>query len=154
MYEIVKRIDFSFGHRLVNYDGKCNRPHGHNGVAEVRLATNEVDEVGMVADFGDVGDAVGGWIDTNLDHRMVLRADDPLAPAIVALGEGAYLMDEEPTAENVAKIIFEKVSEMRLPVVSVTLWETSDSRATYAPPSAGLEAGNGVPERESASDRT
>jgi len=152
MYEIVKRVDFSFGHRLVNYDGKCNRPHGHNGVAEVRLAADALNEAGMVADFGDVGDAVGGWIDANLDHRMILRADDPLAPAIAALGESAYLMDEEPTAENVAKMIYEKVSEMRLPVVSVTLWETSDSRATYAPLRAG--AGNGVPGTKAAPART
>ena len=97
MYEIVKRVDFSFGHRLVNYDGKCNRPHGHNGVAEVRLAADALDEAGMVADFGDVGDAVGGWIDDNLDHRMILRADDPLAPLNrgarrdgVSYGSGAY----------------------------------------------------------------
>ena len=153
MYEIVKRVDFSFGHRLVNYDGKCNRPHGHNGVAEVRLAADTLDEAGMVADFGDVGDAVGAWIDDNLDHRMILRADDPLAPSIAALGETAYLMAQEPTAENMARMIYDKVVEMRLPVVSVTLWETSDSRATYAPRSAGSEAGNGVAGTKSAAAR-
>ncbi len=150
MYEIVKRVDFSFGHRLVDYDGKCNRPHGHNGVAEIRLSAETLDEAGMVADFGDVGDAVGGWIDSHLDHRMILRADDPLAPAVAALGEDAYLMAEEPTAENMARMIYGKVSEMGLPVVSVTLWETSDSRATYAPLRAGSEVGDGVVERKTA----
>ena len=153
MYEIVKRVDFSFGHRLVDYDGKCNRPHGHNGVAEVRLAADELDEAGMVADFGDVGDAVGGWIDANLDHRMILRADDPLAPALAELGEGAYLIDEEPTAENLAKLIYEEVSEMQLPVVSVTLWETSDSRATYSPMGVDSGAGNGVQKERSTTRR-
>ena len=150
MYEIVKRVDFSFGHRLVDYQGKCNRPHGHNGVAEIRLATDTLDEAGMVADFGDVGDAVGGWIKAHLDHRMILRADDPLARAVAALGDDAYLMAEEPTAENMARMIYSKASEMGLPVVSVTMWETPDSRATYAPAQAESGAGDGVVERSAA----
>ena len=135
MYEIVKRISFSFGHRLSNYQGKCSRPHGHNGVAEIRLAADSLDAQGMVADFGNVGEIVGAWIDTHLDHRMILQADDPLASAIAALGEPAHLMDEQPTAENMAKMIYQEVSQLMGPVVSVTMWETSQSRATYGPES-------------------
>ena len=131
MYEIVKRVDFSFGHRLVNYDGKCNRPHGHNGVAEVRLAAEALDEAGMVADFGDVGDAVGAWIDDNLDHRMILWREDPAVAVLENLGEPVYLLDCNPTAENIARHIFEKVGQAGLELSRVCLWETSTSYATY-----------------------
>ncbi len=154
MYEIVKRVEFSFAHRLVNYDGKCNRPHGHNGVAEVTLRSDTLNELGMVEDFGAVGDAVGGWIDENLDHRMILRNDDPFVAAIEGLGQHAFLMDDEPTAENIAKTIFETVADMGLPVVAITLWETPDSSATYSLEKSRSERGNGVSERPTASTRS
>ena len=80
MYEIVKHIDFCFGHRLIDYQGKCNQPHGHNGRVEIRLASDTLDEMGMVADFRDVRRSMQTWIDENLDHRMILRRDDPPRP--------------------------------------------------------------------------
>ena len=30
MYLATKRIDFCYGHRLLDYDGVCKHPHGHN----------------------------------------------------------------------------------------------------------------------------
>ena len=154
MYEIVKRVEFSFAHRLVNYDGKCNRPHGHNGVAEVTLRSETLNELGMVEDFGAVGDVVGGWIDENLDHRMILRRDDPFVAAIEELGQHAFLTDAEPTAENIAKTIFEQVVDMGLPVVAITFWETPDSSATYTVEEPRSGRGNGVSERSAASTRS
>ena len=133
MFEIVKHIDFCFGHRLIDYQGKCNQPHGHNGRVEIRLAADTLDELGMVADFREVRRTVEAWIDENLDHRMVLRRGDPLIDAIEALGQHAYVMDDNPTTENLARLVFHQVQEAGLPVVGVTLWETPDSYATYAP---------------------
>ena len=51
MYEIVKRIHFCYGHRLLDYQGKCAHPHGHNGVIEVKLASTTLDKKGMVLDI-------------------------------------------------------------------------------------------------------
>ena len=82
MYEIVKHIDFCFGHRLLDYEGKCNQPHGHNGRAEIRLQADSLDDLGMVADFRDVRRTVESWINANLDHRMILQRGDPLIDAI------------------------------------------------------------------------
>lgn len=145
MYEIVKHIDFCFGHRLIDYEGKCNRPHGHNGRAEIRLASDELDATGMVADFRDVRHTVQRWIDDQWDHRMILRRDDPFADAITALGQEAFLIDENPTTENLARILYDKVAEFGFPVVAVTLWETPDSHATYASSKAvGVAVANGA----------
>ena len=140
MYEIVKHIDFCFGHRLIDYQGKCNQPHGHNGRVEIRLASDTLDEMGMVADFRDVRHSIQTWIDEHLDHRMILRRDDPLVEAIQALGQHAYLIDDNPTTENLARLVFEQTRALGFPVIAVTLWETPDSHATYTPASAGAGA--------------
>ena len=142
-YEIVKRVDFCFGHRLINYDGKCNQPHGHNGRVDIRLAANELDKLGMVADFRDVRHLVEDWINVHIDHRMVLQRGDPLIESIAALGQQVFEMDENPTTENMARLLYYKVKELGFPVVSLTLWETPDSCATYTPDRASLTAGNG-----------
>lgn len=144
MFEIVKHIDFCFGHRLVDYQGKCNQPHGHNGLVEIRLASATLDEMGMVADFRDVRHTVEAWIGENLDHRMILRRDDPLIAAIEALGQSAYVMDENPTTENLSKLLFEIVKDLGFPVVAVTLWETPDSYATFAPDVSSVPIANGA----------
>ena len=54
MYHITREIDFCYGHRLLNYDGKCRFLHGHNGRAVIKIAAETLDERGMVFDFSDV----------------------------------------------------------------------------------------------------
>ena len=133
MYEIVKHIEFCFGHRLIDYDGKCNQPHGHNGRVEIRLARNKLNGQGMVADFRDIRRSMQAWIDEQLDHRMILQRGDPLIEAIENLGQHVYVIEENPTTENLARLLYEQTESQGFPVVSVTLWETSDSYATYTP---------------------
>ncbi len=129
MHKIVKRLHFSYGHRLLDYEGKCSRPHGHNGLVEVELAGN-LDHRGMVLDFSEVKKAVAGLLDA-MDHRMILRRDDPLIEALVGIGEEPYVMAENPTAENIAKLLFLEARKRSLPVVAVRLWETRDALAEY-----------------------
>ena len=71
------------------------------------------------------------WIDENLDHRMILDRTDPAVPVLQELGEPMYLMDISPTAENIAKLIFDVAAEQGFPVVEVRLWETPRCCATY-----------------------
>jgi 6-pyruvoyltetrahydropterin/6-carboxytetrahydropterin synthase len=86
----------------------------------------------MVCDFGDIKRIVKGWIDRELDHKMILRHDDPLVSAMQSLGEPMYLLDSNPTAERIARLIYDVSREQGLPVTRVTLWETPTSWATYA----------------------
>src|SRR4030042_1747456 len=131
MHTIVKRLNFCYGHRLMDYDGKARPPHGHNGVLEVELASDKLDGRGMVIDFGEVKARVVRFVDEQLDHRMLLRQDDPLVKALADLGERAYVMSENPTAENIAKLVYREAQAQRLPVVAVRLWETHDAYAEY-----------------------
>ena len=85
----------------------------------------------MVRDFTEVRDIVKSWVDENLDHKMLLRRDDPVIPALSELGEPLYLLDVNPTAENIAKHIFEQARENGLALTEVRLWETPSSYAVY-----------------------
>ena len=131
MYSVTKRIDFCYGHRLLDYDGICKHPHGHNALAEVEIRTSSLDNRNMVCDFSDIKRIVKGWIDRELDHKMVLRKDDPLVPALQALNEPIFLVDTNPTVELIAQLIFNYTRSQGFDVVGVKVWETASSFATY-----------------------
>jgi 6-pyruvoyltetrahydropterin/6-carboxytetrahydropterin synthase len=132
MYKVAKEIHFCYGHRLLDYDGKCAHPHGHNGKIVVELEASRLDRRGMVFDFGDVKEVIQKWVDEKLDHQMILRKDDPLVKIFSDQKEPFYVMEENPTAEALAKLIYEYAKSKKLPVKSVTFWETQSSFATYS----------------------
>lgn len=131
MFRVTKEIYFCYGHRLLDYAGKCRNLHGHNGRAVVTLEAPTLDKLGMVVDFTDIKRVIGAWIDEALDHRMILHRDDPALPELRRLGEPVVVLDVNPTAENLAKLIFDHAVANNLPVTEVTLWETETSFATY-----------------------
>lgn len=141
MFRVTKELSFCFGHRLMNYNGKCRQLHGHNARAVVTVAANELDEMGMVADFSALRRHIGDWVDRTLDHKMILFKDDPLVPVLRQMGDPVLAIDDHPTTENLAKLIFEYVEAEGYPVTEVTLWETPTSHATYTP--AGVTAAVG-----------
>ena len=131
MYLVTKRIDFCYGHRLLDYNGICKHPHGHNAVVEVDVRTDALDQRNMVADFSDIKLLVKGWIDRELDHKMILRQDDPLVEPLEALGEPIFKLESNPTVERIAKLIFDMARDQGLNVVQVRVWETPTSWAAY-----------------------
>ena len=130
-YSVTKVIDFCYGHRLLNYDGKCRYLHGHNGTVEIELGSETLDARGMVRDFGEIKQVVQAWIDRELDHKMLLCRRDPVIPVLRQMKEPVFLMDDNPTAEAIAKLIFTYTASQGFPVTSVRLWETDRSVATY-----------------------
>jgi 6-pyruvoyltetrahydropterin/6-carboxytetrahydropterin synthase len=131
MYSVTKRIDFCYGHRLLEYEGVCRHPHGHNAIVEIEIRTDTLDRRNMVADFSDIKRVMKGWIDRELDHKMILRADDPLTKALQDMGEPVFVVDSNPTVERIARLIFDVAREQGLPVARITVWETPTSWATF-----------------------
>jgi len=131
MYSVTKRIDFCYGHRLLDYGGICRHPHGHNASVEIEIQTDALDSRNMVADFSDIKRVMKSWIDRELDHKMILRGDDPLTGILQELGEPVYVLDSNPTVERIARLIFDVAREQGLPVARITVWETPTSWATY-----------------------
>jgi 6-pyruvoyltetrahydropterin/6-carboxytetrahydropterin synthase len=66
---------------------------------------------------------------------MLLHRDDPVVPLLEQMGEPLYLLDANPTAENIAKLIYDQSTALNLPapIVEVRLWETPKCFATYRP---------------------
>lgn len=130
-FVVTKVIDFCYGHRLLNYEGKCRHLHGHNGRVEIDIATDKLDSRSMAYDFSEIKRVIKNWIDENLDHRMLLNESDAMIPVFKEKKEPIFLFEGNPTAENIAKIVFEQASKLGFPVEEVRLWETPDSYATY-----------------------
>jgi 6-pyruvoyltetrahydropterin/6-carboxytetrahydropterin synthase len=132
MYRVMREIHFCYGHRLLNYEGKCRHLHGHNGRVAITLAADRLDAIGMVMDFSRIKEVVLAWIDENIDHKMLLSENDPLLPVLRHQGEPVYVMRANPTAENIARLIYDFAKGQGFPVTEVALWETDHCSATYS----------------------
>ena len=129
---VSRRATFNAAHRLYNpaWDdatndevfGLCNNPnyHGHNYILIVKI-TGEIDpETGYVIDLKKVRDLITNLVIEPFDHNN-LNLDVP---------EFKYL---NPTAENIAKVIWEKFRNHLEPEldVHITLCETDNNFVEY-----------------------
>ncbi|MBI4237207.1 MAG: 6-carboxytetrahydropterin synthase [Deltaproteobacteria bacterium] len=130
-YAVLATIDFCYGHRILGHDGPCRHLHGHNARVEIVVSRAALDPLGMVCDFRTVKQAMKQWIDTHLDHRMVLATNDPLVPLLQQHQEPLYLLATPPTAETLAYELFTQARALGLSVTEVRLWETPSSCAMY-----------------------
>jgi len=131
MYAIKKTFHLAYGHRLLHYKGKCENLHGHNGLVEVTLKSERLNSEKMVMDFTELGAKMKAWLDGNLDHRVILAGDDPLAAVLEKQGQRCFLTAENPTAEVLARLVFEAAEGLGLPVAKTAFWETPTSMASY-----------------------
>lgn len=133
MFTVSEEVTFCYGHRLMDYVGRCARIHGHNARVELVLGSATLDRRGFVMDFGDLEDVARRFLDETLDHRLLLRRDDPVIPSLTAAGEVFVTLDENPTAEFLARFIFEALTQKGIPLKAIRFWETATSVATYEP---------------------
>ncbi|MFZ5802712.1 MAG: 6-pyruvoyl trahydropterin synthase family protein [Candidatus Omnitrophota bacterium] len=131
MFKIERKIHFSYGHRIMKHEGHCSHLHGHNGRVHIEIASEKLDALDRVMDFSRIRDSIGRWIDGELDHKMILWEEDPLASVLQQAGEPVVLMKENPTAEAMARWIFREARRMGLPVTKVSFWETEHSCGMY-----------------------
>ncbi|MBI4369871.1 MAG: 6-carboxytetrahydropterin synthase QueD [Elusimicrobia bacterium] len=132
MFRVTKVIDFCYGHRLINYEGKCKNLHGHNGRLEIVLEAPRLDARGMVVDFSEIKGKIKRWVDDHWDHRLILNEADPGLAFLRNLDPAVTSMPANPTAENLARTLYDRVKAMGFPVAEVRLWETPASFASYS----------------------
>jgi len=120
MYEVEIVTSFSAAHRLRDYNGKCERLHGHNYRIHVTARSSSTGRGGMVIDFTELKQAASAVLD-RFDHRF-LNVVSPFDTV-------------EPSAENIAKVVFQgleqELGESGPMLYSVSVWESDSSRATY-----------------------
>ena len=131
MFKVTKQIHFCYGHRLLNYEGKCRLLHGHNAKVEIELTSSTLDRRGMVFDFNEIKEKLQHWIDSALDHKMLLNETDPVLPSLRQLKEPVVTLPQNPTAEVLARMIFDYSKSNGFPVTEVRFWETPTSCATF-----------------------
>jgi len=132
MFTITKDVYFCYGHRLMKHAGKCRHLHGHSVKAAITVAAEALNEGGMVCDFAEVSRIAHRYVDEQLDHNLLLHRDDPIIASLIANGERFLALDEHPTAEYLAKLIYDQVKAAGFDVKRVTLWETASASASYS----------------------
>lgn len=131
MFSVTKEVYFCYGHRLMNHSGKCRHIHGHSVKAAVTVEAQELDAQGMVCDFSDIQKVAQQYIDNHFDHTLLLHKDDPIIPLLETSGEKFMALDQHPTAEVLAKLLFQHIQAQGFKVSQVILWETSCAYACY-----------------------
>ena len=120
MYEITITRSFSAAHVLKDIGGKCEGLHGHNFDVEVSLAAVDLNKEGLLIDFRILKEWTDEILD-GLDHKY--------------LNDLTYFKDKNPSAENLARFIYDRISDKvkmkNIDVSRVTVWESEKARATY-----------------------
>lgn len=123
MFEVTVEREFSSGHYLRNYKGKCENPHGHNYKVRITLRGEALDQAGLLLDFRDLKQVMRPVID-RLDHQML----NDLEPFTAI----------NPSAENLARYFYDETNRQlneltrgRVRVKDCTIFETDTTTATY-----------------------
>ena len=122
MYIVSVDSKFASAHYLRGYDGDCARVHGHTWKVTADIAVKNIDKTGISIDFKKVSEVLEE-ITGKFDHRNLNEIDD--------------FKEENPTAENIARVIFELLSssfkDEHLVIESVTVAESEKYRIKYTP---------------------
>lgn len=116
MYKIKIEGDFSSAHNLRGYKGKCEDLHGHNWKVEVVVARNKLDKIGMAMDFKFLKQKLNDLLE-KLDHKY--------------LNSIPYFKKVNPTSENIAKYLYDRLKTEAADLYCVTVWESDTASATY-----------------------
>ena len=120
MFELKVISDFAAAHQLRNFRGNCEKLHGHNWKVEVILSGDKLNEAGLLIDFREVKEATDRIL-KELDHSF--------------LNDLPQFKNENPSSENIAAYLFEKLSgelnDNHLKITRVTAWESDSACASF-----------------------
>jgi len=123
MYELKITSQFSAAHQLREFQGGCEKLHGHNWKIEVYVTSENLGNDGLVTDFRLIKEATKGVLE-GLDHRF--------------LNELEPFENQNPSSENIARHIFESLSQKLnrtgVRVSKITAWESDSACASYMEP--------------------
>lgn len=153
MHTIKRYHDICTGHRVHGHEGKCQHLHGHNYRIHFTCTADKLDNLGRVVDFGVVKEKLCMWIEEQWDHKFLAWNQDDFMKGICDLVsiESANVGEFEarnmlidsiiwvpfnPTAENMAEHLVEKIGPLVLEytgvtLIEVTIEETAKCSATY-----------------------
>ncbi len=120
MYEVTIKKTFSAAHILKEIGGRCEELHGHNFMVEVSVSAPELNKEGLLIDFRVLKKWTHDILEA-LDHKYLNEVD--------------YFKDINPSSEQVARLIYDRIAEKAIPegygVSRVTVWESENARVSY-----------------------
>ncbi|MFH1961600.1 MAG: 6-carboxytetrahydropterin synthase QueD [bacterium] len=118
MYKVMVEREFSAAHHINEYQGECQRLHGHNWRIQIIACSNILNKLGIVVDFRDMENALDKVIQP-LDHQC--------------LNQLSEFSEKNPTSETIAEHIYTQLTLLSpdIPVTEVRVWETSTKYGAY-----------------------
>lgn len=101
-FTVVRKHEIHAGHRVCGHQGKCQHLHGHSYIIHFHCSSKELDDLGMVVDFGIIKATLCQWLADNYDHRFLIWENDPWAKQISQIDPSTVIVPYNPTAENIA----------------------------------------------------
>lgn len=134
---VTRTLEFDAGHRVHGHEGKCATLHGHRYKVELTAQAAQLDRLGRVIDFSVLKQKVGGWLDEQWDHNVILFVEDRVTVEAVhqcPRNKEPWVAAFNPTAENMADFLLNHVCPKVLDgtgvlVTKVVVWETPNCRA-------------------------
>lgn len=135
--ECTRKFAFDAAHRILGYQGKCHKLHGHRYELEITFTAKTQDDLGILFDFAIMKEIFGKWIDDNFDHNAILaQGDKELGDFITkTTKQKIYYIEQNPTAENIAKhLMYDVFPQLLAPyaaiITKLTLYETPNCFVT------------------------
>lgn len=116
MFELMVEDTFDAAHALRGYEGPCENLHGHTWRVQVFIKGDKLNNLGLLEDFKTIKKALATVL-ADLDHKLL--NDIPPYDQI------------NPSSENLAKNIFERMKHAIKSVEKVTVWESPNTYASY-----------------------
>ena len=133
-YEITRWFEIDAGHRVPEHESKCKNIHGHRYKIGIVLESPNLDTVGRVKDFGTMKEEFGEWLDKYWDHGLILWVGDQEVTSYIALAlptQKFFIMDSSPTAENMARTLYDEFHKYHAVLKEVIIYETPNCMARY-----------------------
>ena len=92
----ITTFDIQYAHRFYNFKGEAQYLHGHTGTLTIEVEDSINCGVNMVYPCNEIKKIAWNVL-KNFDHALVLRQDDPLLPAILAVYEEQGIRNGAPT---------------------------------------------------------
>lgn len=117
MFEVMVEKQFSAAHHLLNYEGQCENPHGHNFVVRLWAQKQELDQANIAFDYKVLKKELSKIVDDELDH--------------IDLNEHPPFAGESPSSEFLARYIYKRMKQVIPEVSKVCVYETPTACAFY-----------------------
>lgn len=116
MYELMVEDTFHAAHALRGYEGPCENLHGHSWKIQVFLKGDKLNKIGLIFDFKEFKNSLKEVLDA-FDHKL--------------LNDIKPFDTENPSSENLSRIIYQAMKQKINSVSKVVVWESATAKAAY-----------------------